>query len=130
MSGTYPSKLAAGLRRLSAGGLEKAERRSVRRYPFAAEVEITDLGSGDRRSARTSDLSLGGCYIDTLHPFSRGTLVNLRIFCPKGVFETRGRVVSSHAGFWMGIGFSEMTPDRRSMLEGLLAELDMQFESS
>lgn len=129
MSGTYPNKLAAGPRRLSAAGLERLERRSVRRYPFAAAVEITDLGSGDRRSARTSDLSLDGCYIDTLHPFPRGTLVHLQIFCPKAVFEARGRVVSSHAGFWMSIGFSEMTPDQRSALEGLLAELDIQFEA-
>jgi hypothetical protein len=130
MSGTYPSKLAAGPRRLLAADLERLERRSVRRYPFGAAVEITDLGSGDRRSARTSDLSLDGCYIDTLDPFPRGTLVHLQIFCPQGVFETRGRVISSHAGFWMGVGFSEMTPDQRPMLEGLLAELDIQFESS
>jgi len=130
MSGGHPNKLAAGPRRISAAGLEKVERRSVRRYPFGAAVEITDLGSGDRRSARTSDLSLKGCYIDTLDPFPRGTLVHLRIFCPKGVFETRGRVVSSHAGFWMGIVFSEMTPDQRLVLERLLVELDIQSESS
>ena len=123
-------KLLAGPRRLSAAGPEKAERRSVRRYAFCAAVEITDLGSGDRRSARTSDLSLDGCHIDTLQPFPRGTLVHLRVLCLNGVFETRGRVVSSHAGFWMGIGFDEMTPDQRSVLESLLVELDLQFKSS
>ncbi len=130
MRGPYPSKLAAELRRRSAAGLGKANRRSVHRYPFAAAVEITDLGSGDRRSGRTSDLSLGGSYIDILNPFPKGTLVHLRIFSDKGVFETRGRVVSSHAGFWMGIDFSEMTPDQRLALEGLLAELNIQIESS
>ncbi len=91
MRRAHPSKLAAGLRRLSAASLEKAERRSVRRYPFIAAVEITELGSGDQRSGRTSDLSLGGCYVDILDPFPRGTLVHLRIFSLEDVFETRGR---------------------------------------
>ncbi len=86
MRRAHPSKLAAGLRRLSAASLEKAERRSVRRYPFIAAVEITELGSGDQRSGRTSDL-----YVDILDPFPRGTLVHLRIFSLEDVFETRGR---------------------------------------
>jgi hypothetical protein len=103
---------------------EEEERRSVRRYPFIAAVEITELSSGDRRSGRTSDLSLGGSYIDMLNPFPRGTLVRLRIFNDKGVLEARGRVISSHAGFWMGIGFTHITPDQRSVLKGSLTELE------
>jgi hypothetical protein len=121
---------ASRAKRVSASGLEKAEHRSNRRYSSLAAVEITELSSGARRSARTSNLSLDGCYIDILNPFPRGTLVHLRISCNKGIFETQGSVVSSHAGFWMGVGFSEMTPDQRSVLEALLAELDIQCEPS
>ena len=41
---------------------EPAKRRSVRRCPFVASVEVTEPRSGALLSARTSELGLGGCY--------------------------------------------------------------------
>jgi hypothetical protein len=49
--------------------LQVAKRRSVRRCPLVASAEVTELGSGAQLKARTSELGLGGCYIDTLNPF-------------------------------------------------------------
>jgi len=63
-----------------------AKQRSVRRCPFVASAEITELHSGAQLSARTSELGLGGCYVDALNPFPKGTLVGLRILRDQGVF--------------------------------------------
>ena len=38
-------------------------RRYSVRHPFAADVEMLELESGSRLSGRTSDLSLGGCFV-------------------------------------------------------------------
>jgi hypothetical protein len=56
---------------------QAAVRRSLRRCPLLASAEVTDLGSGALLLARTSELGLGGCYVDALNPFPEGTLVGL-----------------------------------------------------
>jgi len=62
----------------STDGPQQAERRASPRYPFVAVAEVTELSSGARLSARTSDLSLGGCYIDTLKSVMRGESFGFR----------------------------------------------------
>lgn len=107
-----------------------AKQRAVRRCPFVASAEVTDVRSGARLSARTSELGIGGCYIDVLNPFPTGTLVLLRILRDQGVFETRAKVVYCDPRFGMGLAFSEMTLDHRSLLEGWLVELVNQLKRS
>jgi hypothetical protein len=101
--------------------------RTVRRCPFVAAAEVTELHSGARLSARTSELGLGGCYIDVLNPFPQGTAVQLRILRDQGVFETPAKVVYCDPKFGMGLAFSEMMPDQRSLLEIWLVELVTQL---
>jgi hypothetical protein len=107
--------------------LQPGKRRSVRRCPLVASAEVTELHSGARLSARTSELGLGGCYVDALIPFPEGTLVGLRILRDQGVFETKAKVVYCHPTFGMGLAFTEMTPDQRSVLEEWLAEIVSQL---
>ena len=107
--------------------LQPAKRRSVRRCPFVASAEVTELGSGAQLSARTSELGVGGCYVDALNPFPKGTLVGLRILRDQGVFETMAKVVYCDPRFGMGLAFTEMTPDQRSLLEAWLAEIVSQL---
>src|SRR5713226_9045127 len=103
--------------------LQPANQRSVRRCPLVASAEVTELRSGALLSARTSELSLGGCYVDAHSPFTEGTLVELRILRDQGVFETKAKVVYCDPRFGMGLAFTETTPDQRSLLEAWLAEL-------
>jgi hypothetical protein len=97
--------------------------RAVRRCSFVASAEVTDLHSRTRLSGRTSELGVGGCYVDALNPFPEGTAVQLRIVRDQGVFETRAEVVYCHPRFGMGLAFSETSPDQRSLLETWLVEL-------
>src|SRR6267154_446450 len=61
----------------SPSGLSNSERREAPRRPFTASAEETDLASGARLSARVFELSLKGCYLDTLNPFPKGTQFGL-----------------------------------------------------
>jgi PilZ domain len=108
--------------------LQPAKRRSVQRCPLVAAAEVTELRSGALLSARTSELGLGGCYVDALNPFPEGTLVGLRILRDQGVFETKAKVVYCDPRFGMGLAFTEMTPDQRSRLEAWLAESVSQLK--
>jgi PilZ domain-containing protein len=104
-------------------GLQRAKQRSVLRCALVASAEVIELASRAQLKARTSELGLGGCYIDTLNPFPQGTLVQLRILRDNGLFETQAKVVYSDVRFGMGLAFTEMTGEQRSLLESWLVEL-------
>jgi PilZ domain len=119
-----PNKKTAIGRR---AGRNWAKPRAVRRCPFVASVEVTELHSGTRLSARTSEVGLGGCYVDALNPFVNGTLVNLRIVRDQGTFEARAKVVYSDPSFGMGLSFTEIVPEQRVILENWLEEMVLQL---
>jgi PilZ domain len=104
-----------------------AEVRAVRRCPFVASVEVTELGSGTLLSARISELGLGGCYVDALNPFAQGTKVKLRIVRDQGAFEATAKVVYSDLSFGMGLSFVEIAPEQRLILENWLEEMVLQL---
>ena len=108
--------------------LQRTKQRSVRRCPLVASVEVTELQSGTLLSARTSELGLGGCYVDALNPFPQGTLVHLRIIRDQGVFETNAKVAYCDLKFGMGIAFIETTFEQRSLLQEWLAEIVVQLK--
>jgi len=97
--------------------------RAVRRIPLVAAAEVTERDSQTLLSARTSEIGLGGCYVDTLSPFPDGTLVDIRIIRDGGAFECEAKVVYVHANFGMGIAFTNIALDRRRLLENWIADL-------
>lgn len=108
--------------------MQPATQRAFKRYAFVASAEVTETVSGSRLSARTSEVSLGGCYIDSLNPFPTGTLVQLQILRDQGVFETEAKVVYCDPVFGMGLAFAGIKPEQRLLLEAWLAELVTQLK--
>ena len=107
-----------------------SKQRSVRRCPFVASAEVIDISSDTRITARTSELGIGGCYIETLSPLPEGALVKLRIMRDQGVFESKATVVYSHPNSGMGLAFAKPLPQaERAILEDWLAEIVVQFRS-
>jgi len=99
------------------------ERRSGFRFPFTAAAEVYDLCSQARVSGRCSDLSLGGCYVDTLSPFAVGTRVRVHIARHPHEFEAVAVVSYAHVSMGMGLAFSEIKPEHRAVLRSWIAEL-------
>jgi hypothetical protein len=97
--------------------------RAVRRCPFVAGVEVTDVHSGTRLSGRTSELGLGGCYVDVLNPFQQGAEVQVKMVRDQGTFEAKAKVAYCDPKFGMGLAFSEMTAADRAVLENWLVEM-------
>ncbi|HLJ24272.1 MAG TPA: PilZ domain-containing protein [Candidatus Acidoferrales bacterium] len=99
------------------------ERRRNLRFPFTATVEAVETKSGTKIVARTSDLSLGGCYIDTLSPFPVGSEVQIRISRNKETFEAQAKVVYSMIGMGMGVAFLSAQPKQVRLFQRWLLEI-------
>jgi len=84
-----------------------ADRRSSPRYNLIVAATLAESGSVTRISARTSDISRTGCYVDTLTPLAKGK--TLRVILTRGdeTFETEGKVTYVSAGLGMGIQFDQ-----------------------
>ena len=105
-------------------GSQNSERREVPRYPFVASAEQIDVNTGTQLSARASELSLKGCYLDTLNPFPQGTQIRLVIFHCDASFTALARVIYSLRNLGMGVLFKSVEPEQLETLRTWLAELN------
>ena len=107
-----------------------AKERAVKRCPFVASVEVIELSTGTKLVARTSEIGLGGCYVDALTPFGIGTAVAIKITRDQGTFHTKARVVYSDASFGMGLKFDGLDPEQRTILENWVADIVLADRAS
>ena len=93
--------------------------------PFVAPIDMVEMRTGSRIRARTSDLSLQGCYVDTLNPLPVGAAVRLQIHRAGLILDVLANVSSRHAGSGMGLEFGDITGAQRAVLENWLNELGL-----
>jgi PilZ domain len=99
------------------------ERRSAPRYRFVAEAEVTQILTDTKLRARTSDLSIGGCFLDMLNPCPKGTEITVRILHAGTSFTARGRVAFLVPNIGMGIAFTNVDGDQISVLRQWLLDV-------
>jgi hypothetical protein len=68
------------------------EHRRHTRFPLTAFVEALEPKSDVQISGRSSDVSLSGCYVDTLNPFPEGTVIRIRLTRENVSFEANAKV--------------------------------------
>jgi PilZ domain len=107
-----------------------AKERAVKRCLFVASIEVVDVGTGTKLVARTSEIGLGGCYVDALTPFGIGTLVAIKISRDKGSFHAKAKVVYTDATFGMGLKFDGLDPEQRLVLENWVADIVLADRAS
>ena len=74
-------------------------------------------------AAHTEDLSLFGCFVETLAPFPAGTKVRLRISHSGANLIAQGTVAYSRNNDGMGIAFTSIEPSCVSILDAWLTGL-------
>ncbi|MFZ0213044.1 MAG: PilZ domain-containing protein [Candidatus Acidiferrales bacterium] len=109
-----------------AAALKPEERRKHARYPFTAAAEVVEPKTEARVTGRSSDLAIGGCFIDAMSPFPPGTSVVVRLAFEQRKFEAKARVAYSQSGMGMGLAFTAVEPDQKWILEQWLGELSGQ----
>lgn len=101
------------------------ERRKNPRFKISVPVEIhTETSTAPLRCA-TSDLSLDGCYVESMYPFPVGTCLDLKLEAG-GTLVISARVVTSDPQFGNGIQFLRMLPEDRVMLMKFLETVAKQ----
>ena len=102
------------------------ERRQHLRFPFSATVEAIEIKTGTKVTGRTTDLGLGGCYVDTLSPFPVGTEAKIRILRENESFEAQAKVVYSLIGMGMGLAFVSAQPKQIRLFQRWVLEISGQ----
>ena len=98
------------------------DRRDSQRLPLILAVEVTEIDSGTRLSARTSDVSRTGCYVDTLNPTPTGTVVRVKFNHNGEQLDLLARIVYVSPRLGMGVRFDEsITPEQLAILDRWLA---------
>ena len=69
---------------------------------------------------KLTDLSLGGCYVETDAPFPEQALVDLCLKTDKMEVHTEGMVRVAHPGHGMGVEFPSRTPQQRAQVGNLI----------
>lgn len=69
---------------------------------------------------KLTDLSLGGCYLETEAPFPEQALVDLCLKTGDMEVHTEGMVRVTHPGHGMGVEFPSRTPEQRAQVVDLI----------
>jgi DNA-binding response OmpR family regulator len=72
---------------------------------------------------KLTDLSLGGCYVETDSPFPERALVDLCLRTDEMAVHTEGMVRVAHPGHGMGVEFPSRTPEQRAQVGNLISFL-------
>jgi hypothetical protein len=100
------------------------DQRNDPRIPIIAAAEIIEVATGTGLSARTSDISRTGCYIDSLNPMPVKTVIRLLLKHGGEELELPARIVYVSPGLGMGVRFDE------NLSAAQLAILDRWLSSS
>ncbi len=101
------------------------------RFSLNANAEIAPEGSPSATvSVKATEISLHGCYLETLSPFAELSPVFVKIFHANEYFEAKGTVIYVKPAVGMGVEFRDLKPHCRVVLQKwILAALRNQSKS-
>lgn len=100
-----------------------SERRRHRRVKAKIPVEIRWVNSTPMRTA-VEEISLCGCYIETMFTMEVGTRLSLVFSCGDHSIATDAVVATKYPQVGNGIDFVDMAPEDRLKLERFLSEAE------
>jgi len=101
------------------------ERRADARFKLKVPVEIYVEGSDSPMRCATSDISLHGCYIESMFPFPVGTEIELKLQVD-GTLLIVATVITSDPQVGNGIQFTKMLPEDIEELRAFLEAAQKQ----
>lgn len=100
------------------------DRRSHPRLKCICSTELYPEGQTAPLRTRTTDISLGGCFIEMNLPLPKGTPVKIALWIKDSKLWATGKVVTSTPGFGIGVQFAEISePDRHILRQFLQSNI-------
>jgi c-di-GMP-binding flagellar brake protein YcgR len=97
------------------------ERRDHARFKVKVPVELHFEDNNTPFRCATADLSLYGCYIESMYPFPVGTSLEIKLHIGGGILLVLASIATSDPQVGNGIKFTKMLPED---IEELRAFLD------
>jgi CheY-like chemotaxis protein len=101
--------------------VSSSDRRNRSRRACRLSADVFRQGSGVPVRCVLSDISTGGCYVETTAPFPAGTAVEILVRTNEMKLRLKGGVQAMHPGFGMGVSFSVQTAEEREQVQRLIA---------
>lgn len=111
-------------------GARFAQKRSVPRYPLAVPAVILEPLTQTELSGRSADISLTGCFVESVDRFLTNTVIQIKIERDGEVFETWCRVAHVKKGVGTGVAFFEYPAKARLTIQSWIAERSQMFDAS
>jgi CheY-like chemotaxis protein len=111
-------RLSAGLGFGSAGA---ADRRTLQRRACTLGAEVYREDSTVPHRSTLSEISTGGCYVETPEPFPQGTVLTIVVKTRERKLCVAGKVERMHPGYGMGVRFVLANDGERTQVQQLLA---------
>ena len=99
------------------------DRRRAPRFPFIAEAQVIEVSSNTKLNAQTSDISMGGCFLDMLNPCPPATDIQVIISRGSLTFSALAKVVFVTQNMGMGVVFTKIDTSQLQVLMSWLSEL-------
>lgn len=93
----------------------RAERRQQRRFEASLPVEVRSAEGAPIR-AEISDISISGCYVNTLFPVPLDSIVTIVFWIGDDKLTAKGKVRTSILGVGLAIEFVDLSADTRQRL--------------
>ncbi len=106
---------------MSSPGAQDPERRRYPRMKAKVPIELKCAGTAPMRTA-TDEISLCGCYIETMFTMEVGTSLSLTLSLKDDVIRCTGVVATKYPQVGNGIDFVDIVPDDRLKLSAYIAE--------
>jgi c-di-GMP-binding flagellar brake protein YcgR len=96
------------------------ERREHARVKACVQVELRQEGSPAVIRTKTSDISLGGCYVEMMFTLETSSKLNIALWINGERLRCKGVVITRHPQFGNGIQFLDISVEDQQRLRNLL----------
>jgi DNA-binding response OmpR family regulator len=109
--------------------LEETTRSQLRDWLHTAALAVGEETDEAVPHCKLTDLSLGGCYVESDSPFPERAMVDLCLRTKDMAVHTDGMVRVTHPGYGMGVEFPSRTAEQRAQVANLISFLRSAPES-
>jgi len=103
-----------------------SDRRNRERRACSLGADVYPGDSNVPHRSTLSDISTGGCYVESPEPFPQGTVLTIVVRTPEGKLCVAGKVESSDLGYGMGVRFALTTDGQRTQVQQLIARAESE----
>jgi hypothetical protein len=103
------------------------ERRRFPRVKSAIALEVRYRGAVAPLRAMTSEVSLGGCYVETMFTLDVGTTLDIVMWLDGEKITATGVIATKYPQVGNGIDIKDMKPESRAKLEAFLKAQEVQI---